>query len=210
VSYNIWNRFEAMLAKHAAALLGALRPPASMAQIHSVEAAVECELPDDVRAAYMRHNGSISAEQLRSNASVLFGSLCWWASLEEVVTHHRSWLECLDDALQNTERVYVLPPCEPFWDDLKIRPGWYDKQRIPVGVSNTMNSVFVDMNPAPKGTIGQLLADTGMGEPVLIAEGFNHFLEMLIERVERGVLVFREGWMWADINEPVYDWNRVI
>ena len=54
----------------------------------------------------------------------------------------------------------------------------------------------------------------GMIEPEWIAEGFDHYLEMLIDRVECGKLIFREGWVLADPEQSVfgergYEWSQI-
>lgn len=77
-----------------------------------------------------------------------------------------------------------------------------------------MTRVYIDLNPAPKGVVGQLVIEHGMDEPRWIANGLNHYLEMLIDRVERKVLVFGDGWELADPDQSVYgahgfDWNQL-
>jgi cell wall assembly regulator SMI1 len=210
MDHDLWSRVEAALGTYAPCVLNSLRPAASEAQISAAEAALGVQLPAEVRAAYMRHDGSASTATwpLRFDG-MLFPPFCSWASLAEMVEHHQGWVGSHDRLSRERDSEYLFPAYDPSWDMLKVRPVWYDPARIPIGVTNTTSTVFLDLAPAPAGVVGQLIKDHGMGEASWLADGLNDFLEGLIVRLESGRLIYREGWVWADINEMVHDWNRV-
>jgi len=205
---DIWDRFEAMLKVSAPALLASLRPPATIEQIEVAEGAMSLRLPDDVRKAYLRHNGSVSGEFPRTNDSMLlFVPFHWWASLAEMTEMWIDLAASKERSRASDPDLFPLP--EPFWDELKCKPVYGNERWIPIGLSGTVSIVYIDLDPAPRGVVGQVMKDTGVLEPTCIAKGFDHYLEMLIERVERGALIFRDGWIWTETDEHVTDWNRV-
>ena len=212
MSSDIWDRFEAMLQANAPALLATLNPPASEERIAEAEVEMAVIFPEEIRAAYLRHDGTSHAGQIGASC-LLFYPMNWWANLEEVVDNWQMKVR-VSESLRNDDSRGYFPTYNPWWDDLKVCPVWWNPKWVPIGLSGTATSVYVDLEPAPKGTIGQLIADDGMQEASVIASGLNHYLEMLIDRVERKVLVFGEGWELADPNQSVYgahgfDWNQL-
>jgi cell wall assembly regulator SMI1 len=203
---DVWDRFEAMLQVRAPALLASLRPPATEAQIALAESQLGVKLPAQVRRAYLRHNGSSHSDG--TNDGWLFVCFNWWASLDEIVQYWQMKVELTID-LRKEDDGTLFPVRDAYWDDLKIAPVWWSEKWIPIGLSGTPSSTYIDLDPAPKGTLGQLLRDTGMGEPSWLSSGLDHYLELLIERVESGRLIFRDGWVWTSTDEPVYDWDLI-
>lgn len=205
---DIWDRFEAMLRVHAPALLGSLCPPATETEIVEAESAMGVRFPEEVRQAYLRHNGSTSDREAGNGSGLFFVPFSWWASLEEAVGNWHLMVQ-VSETLRDGDPEGLFATYKPWWDDLKIRPVWWNEKWIPIGLSGTATSVYFDLDPAPKGTVGQLLGDGGMQDPQWVANGLNHYLEMLIDRVERKLLIFREGWVSTETNERVYDWTRI-
>jgi internalin A len=217
MSSAIWDRFEKMLAVHAPRALALLNPPATAVQIGEAEHDMGVFFPDDIRAAYLRHDGALTDGNLGPSCLVsscrLFYPMNWWASLSEMVQHWHMKREVSTD-LRRSDPDGFFPLYEPWWDDLKVKPVWWNEKWMPIGLSETPSSVYFDLDPAPKGTIGQLIKDGGMQEASVIATSLNHYLEMLIDRVERKVLVFGDGWELADPDQSVYgahgfDWNQL-
>lgn len=69
--------------------------------------------------------------------------------------------------------------------------------------------MFVDLDPAPKGNHGQLIGDGGMQDAGWISTGLDNYLELLMQRVASGRLIFRDGWVWTSRSEFVTDWYHV-
>ena len=118
------------------------------------------------------------------------------------------FLQELNDSTR-ADMPQAFPSPEPFWEELKVKPICGSEKWVPIGLSDTSTRIYVDLDPAPGGAVGQLMVESGMVEPEWIANSFNHYLEMLIELVARGALIFRDGWIWTETDEPVYDWNRI-
>ena len=165
-------------------------------------------LPDDVRTAYLRHDGSVSGALPGSGgAMLLFVACSWWASLEEMTSEWRFVKKYCDET--RVEIPEAFPSPEPFWNELKVKPMGGNDKWVPIGLSGTMSRIYLDLDPAPSGSVGQLMEESGTVEPTWLANSFDHYLEMLIERVARGALMFRDGWIWTETDEHVYDWNRI-
>lgn len=196
---NIWDRFEAMLARQAPALLASLRPPALQKEIAAAEAAMGLQLPEDVRDAYLRHDGT---------GKPLFPPFCYWASLKEMVDAHSRLVEY--DASMRIDNPENYGPPNEYWDAQKVKPVGSSPMWLPIGLSNTSTSVYIDLDPAKQGTLGQLFKDSGMCEPSELAPSLGEFLEFLIDRVERGILIYRDWcWVWTETDEPAYDWQSM-
>jgi len=170
------------------------------------------QFPEEIRQAYLRHNGSIREQPTSCGSSWLFVPFNWWAPLDELVKEWQFLKSYCDEVRIETPEAFPLP--QPFWNELKVRPLCGNEKWLPVGLSGTMTLVYVDLDPAPMGTVGQLMIERGMVEPEWIATNLNHYLEMLIDRVGRKVLVFGEGWELADPDQSVYgahgyDWNQL-
>lgn len=207
---DIWHRFETMLLAHAPPLFAGLNAPATEAQVAAAEDVMGVIFPAEVRIAYLRHDGTSREARIGASRQFFF-PMNWWASLAEMVDNWQMKVSVCKE-LQHPEMAF--PSYEPWWDDLEVRPVWWDKKWIPIGLSDTATSVYFDLNPAPKGTGGQLIVDHGMQDPYVIASGLNHYLETLTDRVERKLLIFREGWVLADPDQSVfgergYEWNAI-
>ena len=74
----------------------------------------------------------------------------------------------------------------PWWDNLAIRPESYNKKWIPIGLTNTNTSYYVDLMPCAKGTKGQIIGDSGMIEAILIAPSLNAWIEFVMQSFESG------------------------
>jgi internalin A len=197
----LWDRFEAMLRAHAPALLDSFYPPATLEQLEHAEGVLGVRLPDEVRAAYLRHNGC---------SKRWIGLSCHLGSLERVIEVWQVKCEVAEDLRLSGDLMVGCQPGDPVWPTLKVWPGWFHPKWIPIGVSDTPSCVTVDLCPNPAGKLGQLLRDGGMGEPSVLADSLNGYLEFLIDRVERGVITYNEGWFSVAEQAPVYDWENLL
>ena len=152
---DVWGRFEHMLAQHAPELLASLRPPATAEQIEHAQASMGLQLPQDVREAYLRHNGTDKA---------LFPPFCYWASLTEMA-EQLVWAREYDEEMRLEYPDQYGPPCD-FWGTQKVKAVAGNDLWIPLGLSNTSTTVCIDLDPAPQGAIGQLIVDHGMCGPM--------------------------------------------
>lgn len=134
--------------------------------------------------------------------------------MDEVVEEWKLRQAIAQDLRQ--EDPLLFPESTPEWDwsDLKVKPVWWSESWIPIGASGTPTIVCVDLDPAPAGTVGQLLIDDGMQEPRVFASGINEYFEQLIRGVEQGHIAFNTGWVKRrgdKLFEPGdFGWDQMI
>jgi cell wall assembly regulator SMI1 len=203
---EVWDRFEAMLLAEAPALLATLRPPATEGQIAAAESSLSVQFPAEIRQAYLRHDGSNHREGTQDGW--LFVSSNWWACLADMVSNWQTMVELSNNERQDPNTT-LFPAADSTWDELKIAPVWWNEKWIPIGLSGTSDRTYIDLDPAPCGSFGQLFGDGGTGDTQWLSTGLNHYLELLIQRVGSGRLIFRDQWIWKSTGEPVYDWELV-
>lgn len=86
---ELWDRIEGWLRTHAPAIAAGLNPPASAGEVSATEQFLGVTFPQDVRRAYLRHNG-----QSRDSPGMLEG---WeWLSLERIRDEWKVWKDLLD------------------------------------------------------------------------------------------------------------------
>jgi cell wall assembly regulator SMI1 len=190
---NVWERFEATLKRYASKEYAALRPPATEEQIVAAEKATKVRFPKEIREAYLRHDGADFAV-----GSVLFPRLGSWCTLDELTDNWKMKCEVADGLEMDDHDFGSFPVRAPWWDDLPIRPQWYHKKWIPIGLSKTPSSYYFDMAPGPKGKRGQIICDGGMIDAVLIAPSLNEWIEFLIQSFESGRFVVDPDVGWRD------------
>ena len=105
-----WGRIDRWLASHAPPLAGRPGKPATQAAIARAEAAMGVELPDDVRASYMIHDGLD-----------IFGLFTYgiYIPLEEVLRAHEFWRDSLEEDENNSL------PAEESRPEGPIRNVWF-------------------------------------------------------------------------------------
>jgi internalin A len=193
---QVWDRVEKMLVRFAPGVLQNLRPPATLAQIRVAEEATGLSLPQEIRDIYLRHDGSRTWDGVSSGKThdSLFVWPCEWCSLEESTSIWQSQLQFTEE-LQTTESE-LFPPWEPFWDELAIRPEFWNRARFPVGSSNTSLKTYIDFAPAAQGQEGQLISDDSTMEPSLRAPSLNAYLIALTDAVEAGEVIHDQKYGW--------------
>jgi cell wall assembly regulator SMI1 len=184
----LWDRFERALERHAPRDYAALQPPATEEQIKAAEKAMRVRFPKALKAAYRRHNGVVAhppgtAGFFLSFAAGLFPQLCDWCSLDRMVDNWQMMVRVAEGLEAHDNQFLSFPLWGPWWEELPIRPGWYHKKWIPIGLSYTASSYYIDLIP---GTKGQLIYDSGMGEPFLVAPGLDEWIGFLCEAFETG------------------------
>ena len=210
---DIWDRFEAMLQVHAPIFLETFNPPATAQAISAAEIELGVRFPPDIRTAYLRHDGTTSKHQDRDSPA-LFPPFCRWASLSEVVEYWHMNREIAKQFREEDPEGF-FPAQAEWWDKLAVRPVWWSEKWIPIGLSNTPTTFNTDLHPAPSGVVGQLIVDDGMQEAYKLFDSLDSFLETLIDHVERGIVVFGDGWQLADPDQSIdgdgyFDWDELL
>jgi cell wall assembly regulator SMI1 len=218
-SLALWTRAHELFKVHAPDLLEALQPPATVAEIEAVEAIIGVALPEEIRSAYLIHNGTKAPVNDREKD--LFVPFMQFARLDEMVEGWKSWLE----EFQGLDPDF-FPETDPSYSDrielssnTIVRPIWWCPKWIPIGTSQTMSVIMVDLHPGPSGTFGQLLDHAGVDPPEEpVDSGLNHYLKTLIRRLEHGEICYDHGrWHWTAATtrpflekRPIMDWNNPL
>ncbi len=158
-------------------------PGASEASIALAEQAMGLQFPDDLRASYLLHDGS--GDTLFPWGFVLLG-------LEEMV---RDW--------RTLRRLFEKEnwPAEP---DDPIRPVHWDALWVPAVSNESGDYHFVDLDPAPGGTVGQVICFHHEVGPIrVLANGFGEWLGGYADQLEAGIYYYDpdEGWVRSDDRE---------
>ncbi|MCW7541616.1 SMI1/KNR4 family protein [Aquabacterium sp. A7-Y] len=203
---DIWDRLDPWLARHAQELWAVMNPPATMAQIEAAEHRLGHALPADVRAAYLRHGGT--ADSTREDGPYFFHYAAW-CSLEAMVEDWESHCKLIRTCREDPGYAELFPEEDESWRDLEVRPEWGSPNRIPLGRTNTANTLFIDLQPGPAGVRGQLLTDGGMGEAKVVASSLGQYLETLWARIEQDQIWWHpdKGWVIAATGAHLLGWN---
>jgi cell wall assembly regulator SMI1 len=130
-------------------------------------------LPDDVRACYRIHDGQDwGADGYR--LPFLHGG--GWLSLKEMVADWRVWKSVLETGNLGDNRGEPDGPIRPYW----WHPAW-----IPVATGGIGVTVCLDLDPAPGGSVGQIV-EVIHDEPgrELLADSFTEWLEQFADDLE--------------------------
>jgi cell wall assembly regulator SMI1 len=177
-----WDRADAVLQRYAPRLFASFNPPATAEQIAEAEQQLGMTLPQEVRDAYFRHNGS------PRDGPALFINWGNWCSLEEMVGYWKRRVSTLEQDQARSPDIF--PEYAPYWDTLKVSPVWWNRFWIPIGRTNTISTFYIDMQPGPLGVVGQVIEDFGMCDAAWKASSFNAYLTHLIDHLETRRLVY--------------------
>jgi ankyrin repeat protein/cell wall assembly regulator SMI1 len=162
----VWTDLERLLAEEPAK--PTLAPPASDPDIARCEQRLRLRFPDELREAYLRHDGGDLPDDFR------------WFSLAEA---ERTWNEL------NEINAEVLDPEEAeaqyheLNDDGRIRVITYHAGRIPIASDDSTN-LYVDCVPGPRGRVGQVIANYTECDYLVLGDTMTEFLEYLRDLVE--------------------------
>jgi cell wall assembly regulator SMI1 len=166
-----------------------LNPPANEAAVTSAEAVLGLRLPEDVRQAYLWHDGANVSTGVKWETTWRYPRLIpadfHWSSLSEMLVYwqlHRD-MEAKDRAdpsgmmnNRNDDGISAGDPCRQF-------P--FEAMWIPVGMDITGMIAHVDLHPSPWGAVGQLVAHDYDGHRV-IAASFSACLSEVVDALEAG------------------------
>ena len=117
----LWVRFETQLARRIPMLLACLKEPATLTELAETENELGLAFPDQMRFAYLRHNGSSATQDC---PCFFIPGGADWLSLEHLREHWR-----VSRDIASTESF------EPAPDDQfgKVRNEFWNPKRIPIG-----------------------------------------------------------------------------
>jgi len=148
-----WSRVEAALGRVLPASLPLLAPPADEEAVDALESALGVPLPPDFRASLLVHNGTT------------WGGRPWPVPLEvlydteQIASVTREWRDISGpDPEWDDPRVWAWQIDEnDIWVSGAVRPTSYGTDRIIIGTMNGDVNWFLDLDPPPGGTPGQVV-----------------------------------------------------
>ena len=159
-----WDRIEKWFSEKAPDMeLGA---GAGAADITALETHIGVALPEELKASLMRHNGveNWTKGELLSTGRIK-NEWDWRSGLAE-------------------DEGYGERPGE---DNEFIKNCWFDNSWIPIDADGGGNGACLDLNPGPKGTVGQILdLDHESGPSGPLFSDFAAYLEKAAEELEGG------------------------
>jgi cell wall assembly regulator SMI1 len=175
-----WEQIEAWLAAHAPHLLRNLRKGAAPSALAKLEAQIQRDLPESVRAFYAIHDG-----QKSQCPNGLFYSL-QFMPLARVLESQRVWAGLVD---MNDELAHAM--CSS--PSGHIKPVYANPLWIPFADDQSGNHLGIDLAPDVEGSEGQVIV-FGRDENCkrLVAQSFEAFIDIFIEQLEAGNFVIRE------------------
>lgn len=191
---QIWSRLEAALAESAPRMLEALRLPATVLQIAEAEQALGISFPEELRFAYLRHDGQ-SSKRERPFYPSLFMSHDW-LPLADLVSE---WKKSMEIARMIEEEH---PEQEGSLNEngMVRSLGFWSSKWIPVGKEWGRARLFIDMHPGCRGSVGQLVQHSGEGYPAddsVVSKGLDAYVSRLADCLEVGRLTLGEhGWQY--------------
>jgi internalin A len=204
---SLWDRIDCVLEQHALPVFRRFQSPATLFQIQSAEEVMDVTLPDDVRAAFLRHNGCMSLWQGSRIApgahNRIFLGPYNWCDLDSMV---KQWQRMNSHLLQSRRlnpEIHSAP--EPWWDELQVRPEEWNVRWIPIGLQATEAALYIDMDPALQGIVGQLIDSDGSPDSEVYAPGFNEYFAALIDGLEAGLITYDEqrGFVSKPTNQEI-------
>ncbi|MGI5184440.1 SMI1/KNR4 family protein [Dactylosporangium sp. CA-152071] len=147
-----WRRIEAALGRVLPAALELLPGPADGAAVEAVEAALRVALPEDFKASLLVHNGTTWGMPSPMPLYQLYGT-------DDLVGQTREWWDCADPDPELDEPgawAYHIDEGSLHLSGA-VRPVVGGERTVLVGDLNGDVLWYLDLDPAPGGTVGQVV-----------------------------------------------------
>jgi cell wall assembly regulator SMI1 len=172
---EVWTQLKSWLATNIPQMLEGMNEGASEQQISDLEANLGVTLPDDYKTFLRLCNG----ESDDSEVGFYDGELL---SARHVWNQAKSWRDLVADG--TFEGEFSDP-------ETGIRNDWWNPKWIPFTHSGSGDHLCLDLDPAPGGTVGQVISmwhDDGRRE--MMYANFTAWLEHVLHGLESGEIVF--------------------
>lgn len=156
-----------------------LHPPATGADIAVAEAHLGQQLPADVRALYLLHDGQhqYTHQDPRFAAGVFAGAAM--LPLRDVQVQWDQW-----DGFEAQEEMDEFASSTP---DGFVQPKYSTRGWIPLTHDGSGNHIGVDLDPGPSGTSGQVITfGADDDEHQVLAPSLTSYLEQVAELIRAG------------------------
>lgn len=151
-----------------------LNPPATDADFDALEKLLGYAVPAEFKELYQIANGEASMGWLMGEE---------WLSIEHIMDEYRVWLELYEDKTFMEDDGTDFG-CEPKSEAIKA-DFWWNPCWISLSANGMGDSLMIDLDPAPSGTVGQILQmwhDDGARE--LKAHSLRELLEKYAKDLE--------------------------
>ena len=176
---SVWKRIAAWYSVNVPNEEFGLAPGASDEQIATFESATGVELPDDVKASYLMHNGG-AAGQFEPASLVHYGP---FLSLDGMLSQWKFHREMEEDGEYEERELEIL--------DEPIDPIWMPMTRLPI-TDNSGDHLLID-TLSEAGTNGQIISYSHeIGPDSVVAESWFDFLCELADDLETGEYEYNE------------------
>jgi cell wall assembly regulator SMI1 len=199
---KVWDRIDTVLQSKMLPAFESFLPGVSWDELLKAEGILGQQLPDCVRAAYLRHNG----QRNRSGDPHCFlEPFSEWLPLEAALEDWRMFVSLASDftaAMTEAELNESLR-----LDHCAIRHVSFHAGHIPIGSTYAGSHFFVDLAPGKLGVYGQVFSsapeDVDLREPC--GSSFEGYMLTLVEHLDRGTLIYnkRRGLIEPVTGEPV-------
>lgn len=171
-----WTAFLKGVSDLAPGLLDGLAPPATVADLRALAAALNSPLPEDVHQVLATHNGQ------RAGHRILFGLTLM--SAQDIARHARSVAHAL-------EREGPVPVEDP---DSRTQAYEPNPHHVPLFTDNTGNFLGFDLAPSASGVWGQVVIfGLDLPRPRVVADSFHTLFEELSAELRQGNCLIREA-----------------
>ena len=142
-------------------------------------------LPQDLRVVYLENDG----QESRTFCGMFFG--LEFLSVENALMYWREWRDIANDT--QTLADLRLDELGSSFPEGAIRSAYASAGWLPFAHDGNGNFLGVDLQPGPKGSVGQVI-NCGRDEEnkYVVAESFKAFLEWFSEQLRRGNYVVAE------------------
>lgn len=168
-----WDRIDTWLKARVPKLFNSLQPGATEIKIQETENHLGVEFPEDVRASYLIHDG----QDPDAPYGIIPGG---WnlLALDEIIVEWEAWKELLDSG--EFEKAKGTPSGP-------VRDDWWNLKWIPLTHDGSGNHHGLDLDPPPKGRMGQIISMGHDGdERKVLTPSWQDFLDRLARDLERG------------------------
>jgi len=161
-----WEELEQWLEANIPAVLADLNPPADPSAIHDLQRRVRLPLPDDFIRCLGIHDGQKGqAEPLFDGAAFL--------PVRRILMSWSTWNELLEEGDFDGRAARPKGP---------VRPLWWSEGWIPFATNGGGDYLCLDMDPAPQGTVGQVIrVFHDLADRIVIAPGFGPWFDRFVE-----------------------------
>lgn len=160
-------------------LMSDLNQPATTSEIASLENKLGVELPEQLQAMYLEHNG----QKDEINTGLFYGLN--FLPLDRVYEEWRSWAEIIDSQGENGMKelsMFSTSHVPGF-----IKAAYANKKWVPFAHDWAGNYLGLDFDPAENGTVGQVINfGRDEDEKFVIAKSFSEFMQWYTAELESG------------------------